>query len=443
MTTDKMPFNAVEEEKAVLGSCLIDKEAVYTVAEILQVGDFYKSHHNKIYEAVIELYKKSIEVDYLTVTDQLEKMNVLEEVGGAYYVTQLAEAVPSAASVKYYAEIVLNAAMLRNMNEYAIKTQEEIQELKDGQEVLANQQQRLIDLGQRNNRGKIVRAGEMLPGVMTLLEQARDGMPGLDTGIKALNDMIGGLQKETYIIVAGRPSMGKTALGLKFVRTAAINHGIPAAVISLEMSSTKLSKRILLSESKVNMQRANSGKLGADDWVKLSGKVELVDKAPIYLIDTPHNELTIRSTAQRMKMQYGIELLVIDYLQLGKLAKRYERRSLEIGALSATCNDLKKEIGIPVVALCQLNREGDGRRPLLSHLKESGDIEQDADVVIFPYRPGANDESVEESKLEIIVAKQRDGETGIIDAVWCKEYGEFYDVEKHYDEYQYHDEKVF
>jgi replicative DNA helicase len=430
-----MPPHAVEEEMAVLGCMLIDRDAVNKAVEILDDEDFYKRTHRLIFQAILHLDEKGSHVDYLTVSDQLEKMGVLEETGGAYYLTQLANCVPSAARVVHYARIVSEKSLIRRLIEVSNEITAEAYEAKEEALNLIDQAERKIFALSENKLRKGFQSIEpILHNTFEIIEgyHAREGsVTGVATGFRRVDELTSGFQNSDLIILAARPSMGKTAFCLNMARNAAVDHNIPVGVFSLEMSNTSLAMRMLCSEAKVDAHKVRTGVLPPGDWEKLSRSVGKLADAPIHIDDSAAlSVLEIRAKARRLKAEKNIGLLVIDYLQLIR-GPSVESRQIEISLISQSLKALAKELDIPVLALSQLSRAVESRtdrRPILSDLRESGAIEQDADLVMFIYRADAyatrnNPPAPEDQGVaEIIIAKQRNGPTDTVKLAFQKEY---------------------
>ncbi len=441
--TDRMPPQAIEEEMAVLGSMLIDREAVNRTLELLDETAFYKNAHKQIFRAAVILYEQNTEIDYLTVTDQLEKMGVLDEVGGAYYLTELANAVPSAASVEYYAKIVLEKSLLHKLIEVCNEiTSEAYEAREDVVELIDQAERRIFMLSEGKLRKGFLPIHPILTDTLDIIDgyhKRAGSVTGVPTGFEALDKMTSGLQNADLVIVAGRPSMGKTALCLNIARNAAVAHGVPVGFFSLEMSKTQLAMRLLCAESRVDAHKVRTGTLPSSEWPRLSMNVGKLAEAPIFIDDTAAlSVLEIRAKARRLKAEHDVGLLIIDYLQLAKGPGGSESRQIEISAISQSLKALAKELNIPVIALSQLSRavesRGGDRRPILSDLRESGAIEQDADVVMFIYRPEVYGPVEETGVAEIIIAKQRNGPTGTIELKFHKDFVLFSSLEKYRDQ---------
>ncbi len=435
---ERMPPQAVEAEMAVLGSMLLSREAVTKCLELLAPEDFYKTAHRKIFEAIVSLDERGeTGVDYVTVSAELKRMGRLEEVGGSYYLTELANRVPSAASVDYYARIVLEKALLRRLIEVSNEIVGSAYEAREeAVNIIDSAEQKIFRLSEQKLRKGFERLKPILSDTFEIIEgyhQRKGTVTGVPTGFEELDKLTSGFQNADLIIVAGRPSMGKTAFCLNIARHVAVKERIPVGIFSLEMSSTQLAMRMLCTEAPVDAHKVRTGSLPERDWEKLGRCVGRLADAPIFIDDSAAlSVLEIRAKARRLKAEHNIGLLIIDYLQLIKGPRSAESRQIEISMISQSLKALAKELNIPVVALSQLSRaveaRGGDRRPILSDLRESGAIEQDADVVMFIYRPEAyatksNPVPPEYQGIaEIIVAKQRNGPTDTIRLAFHKEY---------------------
>lgn len=443
-SSERMPPQAVDAEMAVLGSMLISKDAVSKCIELLDAGAFYKTAHQNIFQAAVNLDERGgTEVDYLTITDELEKMGVLDEIGGAYYVTELANRVPSAASVEYYARIVLEKSLLRKLIEVSNEiTNEAYEGRDDAVEIIDSAEQKIFTLSERKLRKGFQSIDPILHETFEIIDgfhKRKGSVTGVPTGFNGLDAMTSGFQNSDLIIIAGRPSMGKTAFCLNIARNAAIDHQIPIGFFSLEMSNTQLAMRMLCSESRVDAHKVRTGRLPESDWPRLSTYVGKLSEAPIYIDDSAAlSVLEIRAKARRLKTEKDIGLLIIDYLQLVKGPRSAESRQIEISLISQSLKALAKELNIPVVALSQLSRavesRGGDKRPILSDLRESGAIEQDADVVMFIYRPEVYGPTEDMGIAEIIIAKQRNGPTGTEKLHFHKDHVRFEDLEPYREE---------
>ncbi|MFC1627789.1 replicative DNA helicase [Gemmatimonadota bacterium] len=431
----RLPPQSVEAERAVLGAMLLGVEAIGKVVEVLDETCFYRDANRRIFQAVISLYQKSEPADLVTVREELKSAGNLEAVGGEVYLAELLDEVASSANVSHYARIVLEAAIKRKLIGAltgviadAYDTTEEAVDLLDRAE------QTVFSLSERRLRKGALPLETILEKTFELIEKAHErkgGLSGIPTGFKKLDDMLAGMQPADLIILAGRPSMGKTAFALNVARNIAIDEGIPAAFFSLEMSAHQLAQRMLCAEARVNIHSVRTGRLPATDWQKLSMSVGRLADANILIDDSASlSVLEFRAKARRLKAEYDIGLIAVDYLQL-MMGPRSESRQIEITMISRALKALAKELNIPVLALSQLSRAVETRtgdhRPQLSDLRESGALEQDADVVLFMYRPEYynRDKPEYQGLAEVIVGKQRNGPTGIVPLVFHSEYARF------------------
>jgi replicative DNA helicase len=442
---ERMPPHNIEAEMAVLGAMLIDKDAVSKCLELLDETAFYKTAHQKIFQAAVNLDSHGgAEIDYLTITDELQKMGVLEEVGGAYYITELATKVPSAASVEYYARIVLEKSLLRKLIEVSTEiVRDAFDAREDAVDIIDTAEQKIFSLSEKKLRKGFQPIAPILSDTFDIIDsfhKRKGSVTGIPTGFKKLDERTSGFQNSDLIIVAGRPSMGKTAFCLNIARNAAVDHGIPVGIFSLEMSNTQIAMRMLCSEARVDSHKVRTGRLSENEWPKLSMSVGRLAEAPIYIDDTPALSVQeIRAKARRLKAEKKIGMVVVDYLQLVKGPKNSESRQIEISLISQSLKALAKELNIPVVALSQLSRavesRGGDRRPILSDLRESGAIEQDADVVMFIYRPEVYGPTEDSGIAEIIIAKQRNGPTDTVKVHFHKDYVLFANLDETHEEY--------
>ena len=423
-----------EAETAVLGSMLSSKEAVSKTIPYLEPGHFYKDGNGKIYSTMLQLFEKGEPVDTVSVIDILKKNKDLESVGGAYYVTGLVEAVPTAAHVERYAKIVLEKALLRRLiilsHDIAKEAYDDSQEVGD---ILDHVESSIFNITQKRLKTGFEHIDPILVDTFEKIEaiHAQQGsVIGVPSGLLDLDDITSGFQEGELIVVAGRPAMGKTALALTIVRNAAVEANTGTGMFSLEMSNHQLAMRLLCAEARVDSHFVRTGTLPKTHWKNLSVSVGSLAEAPIYLDDSPAlTVLELRAKARRLKAEKDIGMIVVDYLQLMQGTRGVESRQQEISVISRSLKALAKELSIPVIAISQLSRAVEQRtnkQPLLSDLRESGAIEQDADVVIFLYRPWVySREDEDEGKAEIIVAKQRNGPTGSIQASFISKYARF------------------
>ncbi len=441
----RIPPQATDVEIAVLGSLLIEKEAIPKVIEVLDDNAFYKPAHQKIFQAMIALFERSEPVDVVTVVEELRRRGVLEEIGGAHYIAELTQKVTSAANVEYHARIVLEKALMRSLIFAASEvTTRAYSETEDALDLLDQAEAKIFEISERRLKRTFTPIRKAITDTFELLEGIHGkhgGVTGVPTGFVELDNLTGGFQKSDLIIVAGRPSQGKTALSLALARNAALHREKPAAVgiFSLEMSEGQLVTRLLSSEARVNAHLLRTGRLPEDEWKNLSRVVGRLAEAKIFIDDTPALPiLELRAKCRRLKVEHGIGLIIVDYLQLVQGPKNSESREREISFISRSLKALAKELDTPVIALSQLNRSLESRsdkRPVLADLRESGAIEQDADVVMFVHRPETygivemKDEDGNimptEGMAEIMVSKQRNGPTGLVRLAFAKEYAGF------------------
>ena len=444
MDLAKIPPHDIDAEQAVLGSMLTDKDAVNAAIETLKEDAFYREDNKAIYQAIINLYSKSEPIDIITLKDELESMDKFEQVGGYEYLASLPDKVPTTANVQKYIKIVEEKAILRKL----IKTANEIIELgydpaEDVEDIMDNAEKKIFDIMQSKNQKGYTPIKDVLVESFTKLEELynrKQHITGVPTGFVELDYKTAGLHGSELILVAARPAMGKTAFALNIATNAALRGNAPVAIFSLEMSKDQLVNRILCSEAMVDSNKVRTGKLEEDDWVKLAGAIGPLSESEIYIDDTPGiSVMEIRTKCRTLKMEKNIGLVVIDYLQLVQGSnKRQASREQEISEISRSLKILAKEINVPVIALSQLSRAVEQRpdhRPMLSDLRESGAIEQDADIVMFLYRDDYyNKESEKKDIAEVIIAKQRGGQTGTVELLWMGNYTKFVNLEKRFDD---------
>lgn len=444
MELDRIPPHDIEAEQAVIGSMITDKDAVIAAAESLKEDAFYRDDNRAIYEAILNLYNKAEPVDIITLKDELESMNKFEQVGGYEYLASLPEKVPTTANVQKYIKIVEEKAILRNL----IKTANEIISLgysptEDVEDIMDSAEKKIFDIMQSKNQKGYTSIKDALVESFSKLEELynrKQHITGVPTGFGDLDYKTAGLHGSELILVAARPAMGKTAFALNIATNAALRGNVPVAVFSLEMSKDQLVNRILCSEAMVDSNKIRTGKVEEGDWVKLAGAIGPLSESEIYIDDTPGiSIMEIRTKCRKLKMEKNIGLIVIDYLQLIQgNSKRAGSREQEISEISRSLKILAKELDVPVIALSQLSRAVEQRpdhRPMLSDLRESGAIEQDADIVMFIYRDDYyNKESEKKDIAEIIIAKHRGGSTGTVELLWLGSYTKFVNLERRFDD---------
>jgi len=420
---------------------LLDKEAIATAAELLVAEDFYRESHRLIFDTLVGLFNKGEPADMITVTEALKAKGALEQVGGASYISTLANSVPTSANCEYYAKIVKSKSILRALvSAGATIAQLGYDPSSEVDESLDRAEQLIFRIAQRGETATIADMKSVMMSTFDRIEKlyaSKGALTGLPTGFVEMDNMLSGLQPSELIVIAARPSMGKTAFALNMAEHVALVENKPVLLFSLEMSCEQLAQRMLCSQATVDGQRLRRGNLNDEDWSRLSYAIGRLSPAPIFIDDTPSiGTLEIRTRARRVKAEHGLALVVVDYLQLVQGRARVENRQQEIAEITRSLKALARELEVPVVALAQLSRAVEAtadKRPLLSHLKESGEIEQSADVVAFIYREDYYKPDIEPERrgiAEIIVAKQRNGPTGLFELLWQREYTRFRNLEK-------------
>lgn len=435
---NKIPPNDQEAEQAVLGAMLTDKDAVVVAVEILKPDDFYRKDHGTIFDCMLELYGQGNPIDIVTVKAVLESRQMLENVGGSDYLITLAGSDFTTANIEAYTKIVEGKSVLRKLIQASNEIIKVGYDAKESvEEILDNAEQKIFNILQKKNTKSSVHIKDVLVDAFARLEElynSKNSITGVPTGFIELDKKTAGLQPANLIFIAARPAMGKSALVLNIAANAAIRNKIPVAIFSLEMSKEELTNRILCSEAMVDSGKVRNGTIGDEDWLKLANALGPVSEAPIYIDDTPGiTSMELRAKCRKLKIEHDLGLVVIDYLQLMQ-GSRTENRQQEISEISRSLKILAKELNIPVIALSQLSRAPDARtdhRPILSDLRESGSIEQDADIVAFIYRDDYyNEDSEKKNVSEIIIAKQRSGSTGTVELGWIGEYTKFVNLDK-------------
>ncbi len=437
----RVPPQAIDLEEVVLGSMLLERDALTEVIDIIKPEIFYKEAHQKICDAIHRLFRNSEPVDILTVTQELKKTNDLEEIGGSYYIARLTNRVASAANIEYHARILVQKYIEREL----INSSSEIikmayDESIDVFDLLDKAQGNLFELSENNFRRSYVSMDTVIIETIKEIEKTKnhqDELRGVPTGFTELDALTGGFQRSDLLILAARPGMGKTALALTIARNMAVDYNRPVAIFSLEMSAVQLTTRLISGEAKITSDKLRKGELSDREWQQLTAMVDPLANAPIFIDDTPALSIfELRAKCRRLKEQYDIQFVVIDYLQLMTAGKEKGNREQEISTISRSLKALAKELNIPVMALSQLSRDvekrGGSKKPILSDLRESGAIEQDADLVLFIYRSeyyniDQDEEGDTSDKAELRVAKHRNGAIKDIPLKFIKEYAHFTD----------------
>ncbi|MDR1672541.1 MAG: replicative DNA helicase [Bacteroidales bacterium] len=442
----KLPPQAVDMEEAVLGAIMLEKNAIYEVIEFLKPECFYKEAHAKIYQAVLDLSLSEEPIDLKTVTHELRRKEMLEDVGGAYYVSQLTLRVMSSAHIEFHARIIYQKYIQRELIRVSSQIQERaFDESTDVEDLLNSAEQAVFEISQGNLRKEVQPLGVLLNEAIEQIEKAKEkgDLSGVPSGFTKLDRITGGWQPTDLVIIAARPSMGKTAFVLSMARNMAVDHSFAVAVFSLEMSANQLVKRMILSETELDSDKIRTGKLETEDWTYLNEKLAVLEKAPVYIDDTPALSIfEFRAKCRRLVQQYHIGVAVIDYLQLMTwTGDTRGNREQEVSNISRSLKAIAKELNIPVIALSQLNRGVEtrtglqGKRPQLADLRESGAIEQDADIVAFIHRPeyyGFAEDSEGNSLrgvAEIIIAKHRNGALDDVQLRFKHQFAKFVELE--------------
>lgn len=454
MLYGKIPPQARELEEAVIGAILIEKDAISYVSDILKPESFYVDAHATIFYAIQELFGKSQPIDLLTVTEELRKNGKLEEIGGAYYLSELTNKIASSANVEYHARIIIQKFIQRELirisNDIIRDAYEDTTDVFD---LLDTAEKRIYEITDKNLRNSVQGIGQLVSKSILQIDgliNREDGLleDSVPSGYIDLDKMTSGWKATDLVIIAARPSMGKTAFVLNLARNAAVDFNMPVAIFSLEMGAVQLAKRLISLECEINAQKVSNGKMSDNEFEVLREKVEKLSNAPIFINDQPAiNIYELRAQCRRMQNAHGIKMVIIDYLQLmSGGGDKGMNREQEISTISRSLKGLAKELNIPVIALSQLSRavetRGGDKKPMLSDLRESGSIEQDADMVMFLYRPeyynlneNKDGETLKDS-AEIIIAKHRNGPTGTIPLRFNKNFGRFYDATGLYEEMQ-------
>src|SRR4030043_68118 len=420
---DRLPPQNLEAEQSILGAVLIDNDALPKALEILDPEDFYKQSHRKIFNVMIELFEKSEPIDMITLTDDLKRRDEMEAVGGISYLSSLVNMIPTAANIKYHSKIVREKALLRGLLRSATDIAGKVYENNlDAEDLIDYAEKSIFEISDKRVKASFVSLKEVIKDSFEMIEHLYDKketVTGVPSGFRDLDDLTTGFQKGDLIIIGGRPSMGKTAFALNVAQYVGLELKEPVAIFSLEMSKEQLAFRMLCAEAMVNSNSIRKGFIKKEDWHKLTGAASKLKGAPIFIDDSSSiTALELRAKARRLKMEHGLSLVVVDYLQLVRGKGSFERREQEISDISRSLKALAKELSVPVIAVSQLNRSVEHRtppKPMLADLRESGAIEQDADVILFLYRDEIynKDNPANKGQAEGDIAKQRNGPAGI------------------------------
>jgi len=433
-TLERLPPQNLDAELAVLGSMLLEEDALTQAAELLEAEAFYKDAHRKIFSTITTLYKHNVAVDLVTLTEELRQRSLLEEIGGPSYLAMLVGAVPTASNVEHYCRIVKEKAVLRALIKAATHIATDCYESPTEPDLLLDRAEQMIfDIASKKIKRDAASIKELIKSsieTIDMLYQRKGFITGLPTGFTELDQMLAGLQAADFIVVAGRPSMGKSSFALNLAEHTAIVQKVPVAIFSLEMSKEHLVQRMLCSHARISAHNVRTGMLSNADWPKLTQAAGKLSEAPIFIDDTPSlSILEVRAKARRLKSRHNIGLLILDYLQLMDESTHAENRQQEIAVISRNLKAVARDLTIPVVAVSQLSRAPERRetfRPRLSDLRESGAIEQDADVVLLLFREDYyNPDTADKGVAEVMVAKQRNGPTGTVKLTFITEYTRF------------------
>ena len=433
----RVPPHSAEAEKSVLGAAMLSKDALFDVMEVVKPADFYDENHKEIFQAMIDLNRKNAPVDALTVAEELKKRNSLEMVGGRAYIASLSSMTPTTSNAMEYGRIVAEKASVRRL----IETADDIvtkgyDGTMDANQMLDYAESGIFEISQARQKGQYSHIRDVLVENLAIIDRAEQmdgGLTGITTGFSKLDEMTSGMQKSDLIILAARPAMGKTAFALSLARNAAVKGKASVMIFSLEMAKEQLTQRLLSMESKVDLQTLKTGRLERQDWDDLNVALDILSNSNIHIDDTAGiSIMEMKSKCRRLKAEAGLDLVIIDYLQLMNPEGKADSRTQEISVISRNLKLLARELDCPVLVLSQLSRAPEQRtdhRPMLSDLRESGSIEQDADIVIFLYRDEYyNKEDTEKpGECEVIVAKHRSGPTGSVDVAWIERYTQFKD----------------
>jgi replicative DNA helicase len=436
---DRVPPHNYEAEQSVLGAIFLESQALITASEILQPDDFYRQAHQKIFQTMVGLSEVGSPIDVVTVTEELSAKKELEDVGGISYLTELANAVPTAANVTHYAKIVEEKSLLRRLIRVATSIVEDGYTREDEVEALLSEAERkMMEVANRKGSGDFRHIKDVLVETydnIELLHSNKGEVTGIPTGFKDLDKMTAGFQRNDLIIVAARPSVGKTAFALNIAQNVATKTEENVAIFSLEMGAEQLVMRLLCAEGNIDAQVLRTGSLEAEDWRKLTMAMGSLSNAGIFIDDTPGIRINeIRAKCRRLKQEHGLGMILIDYLQLIQgSGNSKDNRQQEVSEISRSLKALARELQVPVIALSQLSRgveQRQDKRPMMSDIRESGSIEQDADIVAFLYREDYYDKETEnQNMIEIIIAKQRNGPTGTCTLAFVKEFNKFVNID--------------
>ena len=436
----RVPPQSMDSERAILGSIMLRPGAIHEINDVISKDSFYASKHAQIYQIMVDLSSKGEPIDIISVSHKLEEKGLLEQVGGSSYLSELTNSVPASTNIKYYSDVVIKKAILRKIIEAGDNISELgfTDEVEDVYEILDQAEKKMMGINNNTSGHAFQSLKDSLPEAWERLEKLHENkgeLRGVPTGFHDLDQYLSGLQKSDLIILAARPSMGKTTLALDIARQAALNHGTPVVIFSLEMSTQQLVDRLLAAQSRVNAWNLRTGNLTSEtEFSKIRDSLDSLSKAPIFVDDLAGNSIIrMRSVCRRIRAEHGIGLIIVDYLQLMSTSKNYDNMVNQVTEISRSLKALAKEFDVPVIALSQLSRavESRGGRPRLSDLRDSGSIEQDADIVMFIHREDkGKDESEKTNIAEILIEKHRNGPVGKVDLYFDEKTTSFLSIEK-------------
>jgi len=434
----QIPPQNLDAEQSILGGILLENNALAKALELISPSDFYKEAHRCIFNRMLDLYERNSPIDLVTLTDEIVKHDQLEKVGGASYLAEMVAQVPTAANIRHYCHIVREKSTIRNLISSATEiVTQAFENSGDADDLVDEAERKIFEISERRIKQSFVPTKEIVHGSIDMVERLynrKEMVTGIPSGFTDLDEKTAGFQPGDLIIIAGRPSMGKTALALNIAQHVGINNKEPVGIFSLEMSKEQLVLRMLCSEARVDAQNVRTGYVAKTDWPKLTAAAGRIHEAPMFIDDSPTNTvLEMRAKARRLKMEHGLSMIVVDYLQLMKGRAGAERREQEISEISRSLKALARELRVPVLALSQLNRAVESRKPpipMLADLRESGAIEQDADVILFLYRGEVYDKEDEDLKgrADLIIGKQRNGPIGTVNLTFLDKYTRFEDM---------------
>jgi len=434
----KVPPQSLEAEQSVLGGILLENEALAKVLEIMAASDFYKEAHRLIFERMLDLYERNAPIDMVTLLDEIEKHGEVDRIGGSAYLAEIVDQVPTAANIRHYAGIVREKSTIRSLITSATEiAAEAFENAGDADELIDTAERKIFEISEKRIKQSFVPTRAIIHDSVAMVERLynrKEMITGVASGFNDLDEKTAGFQPGDLIIIAGRPSMGKTALALNVAQNIGIRNKEPVGIFSLEMSKEQLVLRMLCSEAKVDSQKVRTGYVSKTDWPKLTAAAGRIHEAPLFIDDSASNTvLEMRAKARRLRMEHGLGMIIVDYLQLMKGRAGAERREQEISEISRSLKALARELKIPVIALSQLNRAVEQRkppRPMLADLRESGAIEQDADVILFIYREEVYDKEDpdKKGKAELIIGKQRNGPIGVVHLKYFDDFTTFADL---------------